>query len=107
MTDTKHSPAPWKVHEDLPCRIIKESHGRLRDYVEIGRAICEDVGDQTAMANAKVIAAAPEMYEAAEKLLELDCWNASCCPFHRIQDCESCAMRKLQHAVNKVKGETT
>ena len=104
MTDTQHSPAPWVRCEDMPYLIVKKNS----DVGDIGIAYVydKDVGDETALANARLMAAAPEMYEAAVEVLELDCWNATCCPFHRIQDCESCAMRKLQHAVNKAKGET-
>ena len=103
MTNTKHSPAPWKVHEDLPCRIIKESHGRLRDYVEIGRAICEDVGVQTAMANARVMALSPEMLAILKKILkgkdlQLDgvTGDAICKGKKRIRD-----------IIKRAKGETT
>ena len=63
----KHTPAPWEIsHEDED--IIIESNIREVDICQIvgGRYFEEDE------ANAKLIAAAPELLEAAIKLQE---WN--------------------------------
>jgi len=68
MSEQKFTPGPWKVDEaeGLPIAVIENN--------EDGNGICE-VGistDPETVANARLIAAAPEMYELLKYMLEMD-----------------------------------
>src|SRR5689334_7869665 len=70
---TKHCPGPWRVverknargQELTPCVVGKRSWGGTRDWpIAIASAISRDETD----ANARLIAAAPDLLEALETL---------------------------------------
>ena len=63
MTQTaKHTPGPWDF-----CHVPGEyGHVITIEEGEIAEAFSEAVGDEQAVANARLIAAAPEMLEALE-----------------------------------------
>ena len=71
-----HTPGPWKVGTNHPCRIICPSLGLL-----IGYAIePEDEGTETETEkdNARLIAAAPDMEIALQDILEwTDAYNGT------------------------------
>ena len=75
MSETKHTPGPWGP---LPGRMTANRHGNLRSVeiwslcrgMQVGVAKIfplEDAGERTA--NTHLIAAAPDMAEALERLL--------------------------------------
>ena len=63
---TTHTPGPWKIDdaEDLPLAVIEDT--------EMGEGIAE-MGERTPrnLANARLIAAAPDCYAACELALQL------------------------------------
>lgn len=65
MSEGKHTPGPWKVWEGIACCTV--------DHAEWGATIAE-VGenDERGMADAALIAAAPEMLEALKEI-RADC----------------------------------
>ena len=66
----KHTPAPWKIRSDVPYtdgRVV--FHGHWKENVTICRLRHED--KDTQQANAHLIAAAPELLEAAKEIVEL------------------------------------
>jgi hypothetical protein len=65
---TTHTPGPWRVHEKSPTLVI-DKHGlviaQAHSYAECG--IMRDEAE----ANARLIAAAPELLEALESVVEM------------------------------------
>ena len=80
---TKHTPAPWRVSSESP-RIIKKDYRAIGS--DAGFLIASTMGrddsgfyasEQEADANACLIAAAPDLYEALEDaLIDFDNWAA-------------------------------
>ena len=77
----KHTPAPWRVSNESP-RIIKKDYRAIGS--DAGFLIASTMGhdnsgfyasEQEADANARLIAAAPELYESlADALADYDNW---------------------------------
>jgi hypothetical protein len=66
MSNSKHTPAPWKAHEST-------SIDPEWATVQAGQSIIANVNaDTRQMANAHLIAAAPELLEAIKALLKYD-----------------------------------
>ena len=64
MTNTKHTPAPWHVINE-ECLVITDNFGQeLFEYTAEGK----DEFITEAEANARLIAAAPELLEALESI---------------------------------------
>jgi hypothetical protein len=64
MSDPKHTPGPWELIgtlDDDDCRVRQSASVREGDGFYSETTICEQIGK---MANAKLIAAAPELLEA-------------------------------------------
>ena len=67
-TVTPHTPGPWRVHEDIPsdsyCPLIEaeDAEGCSVDIANVSRP--DSKGPDNTEANAKLIAAAPELLEA-------------------------------------------
>lgn len=66
--NTKHTPGPWRVH---PYEVRCGEYNSGRDVGTAGRAVCTAIGEfeagemgAEAMANAALIAAAPELLAA-------------------------------------------
>ena len=57
---TKHTPGPWSVDPELPHRVIDDEHNTICDTAQ-------GFGWTTAHANARLIAAAPELFDACKK----------------------------------------
>ena len=73
---TKHTRGPWKVADDIKkCPGVRTSNGficftpKVFKYTDQEERYIEELKEKEA--NARLIAAAPEMYEALTKLVEL------------------------------------
>lgn len=66
----QHTPGPWTVVEESNDRVIRYSDGQLVSFVAriYDTTLCPEHG--TVDANARLIAAAPRMYEFLERLCE-------------------------------------
>ena len=68
---TKHTPGPWIVKQVPQDRYVTDLHVARQDNEGSYVAIIDKVfNSQSATANARLIAAAPEMLEALEKIKE-------------------------------------
>ena len=76
MTETKFTPGPWSVEDDIQMRRIYSSEGY--EEIHVGYNInspsgeivgCEGITDSEPF-NAHLIAAAPELYEALVRMKE-------------------------------------
>ena len=67
MSETKHTPGPWRVapRSDYPEHADINVDAGTRGYV----ALCGKAGDEEAEANARLIAAAPELLEALREVV--------------------------------------
>jgi hypothetical protein len=123
MSDSKHTPGPWKIHNGYnPSR---NKHNASRDIGPSGVAVAEVFGDfeadgrnikaesmgETGAANARLIAAAPDLLSAAEDravpLLMLQLHKAlNAVPMDRelAERCED-AIKALQAAIAAARGE--
>jgi hypothetical protein len=73
--NTQHTPAPWKVNEELDSYVIS-------DCSEEGLFISRVWKHwHNSEANARLIAAAPELLEALENLMEWCAWNVNVAHF--------------------------
>ena len=74
---TKHTPGPWILHMGFDeTYTISDTGG-----CEIGHIYCESMGDGEHEANARLIAAAPELLEAAKAVAkwlgrDIDDWDS-------------------------------
>ena len=98
MSKTKHTPGPWTATYDSQLRALIEIYS-IEDRILV--AVLHDRGTVEAMpeieANANLIAAAPDMYEALETTCEYCIGKeATDCP------CERCITGK---ALRKARGE--
>jgi hypothetical protein len=87
----KHTPGPWRVGKRAKMRIVAGDDD----------TVASTGGDPTmpAEANARLIAAAPDMYEALGALLELHGGIMNGC------DCESCKIAlRARAAIAKAEG---
>jgi len=109
---SKHTPGPWHVGVVEKMEVLSD-HGRLR--LEPGGTtlypICKVVmfDREEDEANARLIAAAPEMYEALRELLDCDeDAPKSVCERRRSQGthcrCEGCARSRAWSALHKAEG---
>lgn len=71
MNDTQHTPGPWKIGTPGPngCYTIGTEKGGLMTAI-IAHSIREPKEEQEAKANARLVAAAPDMLEALELYLK-------------------------------------
>jgi hypothetical protein len=75
MSETKHTPGPWEA-ERLPQDAgsnVRPWVGRLSEY-KFAALTCGETQDE-AVANARLIAAAPDMYEALKAVASLKGWD--------------------------------
>lgn len=96
--ETKHTPGPWHEYNASHGRILSHWHVGGPDYREGLGAICKTTGEyipEVEHANARLIAAAPELLEAVE-LAELEL---------RQLGSPRSALTTLQEAIAKVKGK--
>ena len=73
MEKTQHTPGPWTIRTERRTRLVCDEHGNqisaIRPVKRYGVA-----GDDAA--NARLIAAAPTMYEALKALVESLDWES-------------------------------
>ena len=102
----KHTPAPWRVSSESP-RIIKKDYRAIGS--DAGFLIASTMGhdnsgfyasEQEADANARLIAAAPELLEALEM-----CTKAMASVLPDFNPCDQAAYDKARAAIAKAKGE--
>ncbi len=60
--ESKSTPGPWKISENK-CDIEQDSESMF--------GICTMYADESSMANARLIAAAPDLLEACEAMIEM------------------------------------
>ena len=98
----KHTPAPWRVSSESP-RIIKKDYRAIGS--DAGFLIASTMGndnsgfyasEQEADANARLIAAAPELLEALEELITAT---------QHLDQCHQATADKARAAIAKAKGE--
>lgn len=70
MTDAKHTPGPWFLSGSMTKYVeARIGNGFLQEVASVGPTVADaGYGDQQ-MANARLIAAAPELLEALQELL--------------------------------------
>lgn len=94
---SKHTPGPWTIsHEDKRIDILANKRGGTYDRVTfVGRANPHPAKDAQALADARLIATAPEMLEVLKQIQKYprDCFD----------DPEFC--RKIDDAIAKAEGE--
>lgn len=75
---SKHTPGPWEVKSGMSCRRVEDTHGGavtiIYNHQEYNGEACGSITSQNKtddelQANARIIAAAPELLEACEALL--------------------------------------
>jgi hypothetical protein len=68
-THTTHTPGPWEQNQTYPC-LVQNENGRTVAYTNIGNSVqdrYEEERRKTNKANARLIAAAPDMLAALEE----------------------------------------
>ena len=105
MTEQKYTPGPWEAEG---VRVVAETMGETNGWYELAETVTDFTELQTAVANARLIAAAPELLEACEDalacLLNLDSvlrWNIE--QGDHIEEAYD-VMGKLKARLNKAKG---
>lgn len=68
MTKTTHTPGPWTAQERHERGDWRVSEIRLDDQRTIGAVYSDDVSDDAFEANARLIAAAPDLLAACEPM---------------------------------------
>ena len=74
---SKHTPGPWFV-QDGYLTIYNLSEGTVGTTCAIAKVLREQPGDDQAEANARLIAAAPELLEACEAAIRYDAVIQTC-----------------------------
>jgi len=100
---TKHTPAPWTYHISDNCQSEFEIHG---DCCQIGTVERWDGDDDEevmaeAEANAQLIAAAPELFDALRELVARDRAEAAASGF---EDTEMTWLEDARRAIAKATG---
>jgi len=104
MSESRFTQGPWGLSKRCGSErvVIAEElddDGEYYGDIPICFTTCQCVDINEAYANARLIAAAPEMYEAAVEVLEYQC---KVCRHPEL--CDDCLFGKLKAAVAKVKG---
>jgi hypothetical protein len=75
MNETKHTPGPWEVIEvnlhDGPCKHALYVNGTGDYQFDEIAAVMMDYADNSPEANARLIAAAPDLLSACEKMRDV------------------------------------
>jgi len=92
MSAAKHTPGPWK-------REAKTGRNRFRITDARGHQVADtNTYNEDAEANADVIAAAPELLEALQELVD---------GMTDVEDSESCVLFRARAAIAKATGSTS
>jgi len=100
MSETKHTPEKWTTsqYDEHPAMIVL-NNGKEVETV-IAYAYDKDVGKERQIANARLIAIAPELLEALE---ELSLWYCEHCD-RNVLSCDECRFNYAQ-LIAEAKGE--
>lgn len=99
--NTKHTPGPWKLIGS--CALGFTVHGKHECGDTDALAVCEGIKDrQCNEANARLMAAAPDLLEALQAVIED--WELTLKAGHAIQD-SPCTRAIVHKALAKAKGE--
>jgi len=91
MKEFKGSPAPWSVIDDHPGKACFDIHGEHGDiYITVYR-----IDENRASHNAHLIAAAPDLLEALQKLLEDVCSNNDSALGYRVDEARAAISKAL------------
>ncbi|MCP1271259.1 hypothetical protein [Acetobacter cerevisiae] len=106
MGDPKFTPGPWVTYKDLPTDVVVSKNGDC----SLATLDCGCGGKETMRANANLIAAAPDLYEAIVSLIDsaeylLD-FAKEQCEFMGDVDEEQGFINKGRAALAKARGET-
>jgi hypothetical protein len=110
-----HTKGPWKVDGGDPTMVTAIRNGKFFHVADArgwGRLQYEKCGEKEQEANARLIAAAPEMLEYLSELFDVECWK------HRLLDdrwqcklClgvnghqQDCTVIKAESLLSKIKG---
>ena len=93
------SPAPWEIDDPWTGDIICH----LKNGIEYQVATPYIHSDEETDANARLIAAAPEMYECLREAVEYHCQDR--CPAHGCGCNKDCLFYKWRDAIAKASGE--
>lgn len=101
---SKHTPGPWFAQAGY-LTIYNLSDGTVGTTCALAKVLREQPGDDQAEANARLIAAAPELYDAAEAAL--NALLACCVPAGGVDDRKAIveAQWMLRAAIRKATGE--
>ena len=91
MSTTKHTPGPWRIESGPYYRAIRVDFEVIADMRQIGRSFNES--------NARLIAAAPDLLDALENVIES--WGLGLLPHE-----DSEALDQARAAITKAKGES-
>lgn len=95
LSELKISPAPWKL-----CRDGEIVHGN-------GYSLTDGDGCFVLKSDARLIAAAPELYECLREAVIETCHNFKCCgpaPEYACNGSKDCFVKRWRSALNKAKG---
>jgi hypothetical protein len=95
MSGAKWTPGPWKVQSAFIGPLLITAHGQL--IAKVG-----DADFKTAAGNAELIASAPDLYEALERIMEYAHAGARICDVDPTVQPE---FVKARAALKKAKGE--
>jgi len=112
MSKTKFTPGPWKIVKEGHEGEIISIRDKHRNWIgECNYALVGDesmyghpiITEREALANARLIAAAPEMYEALEKIMEIELAIAQEYPVYAD---DSTIYAIAENAIRKARGES-
>ena len=89
---SKHTPGPWAIYVNAPSDIV------IRKMSKDGYELCSIARVSSGYANARLIAAAPELLEALADCVEHMHWT---------QPQGEAALKKAKAAIAKATGENT
>ena len=106
MSETKFTPAPWTTREryrNCYAIVVDDGDGNMQDIAWLGESSNQNEGEN--FANARLISYAPELLDALESAVKMNCGN--CCDAYepnlcRINKCETLEYKKL---IAKAKGD--
>jgi hypothetical protein len=103
MSNTRHTPGPWEVYTWADKTEVGVSPCDMsRSDIADCNTDCTDISYEEKLANARLIAAAPELLEALRELVDVQGCDCS----YLGNECENCkaARRKCTAALSKVEG---
>lgn len=100
MTNAAHTPGAWRITDDFIG--VHDQQGRC--IADMDSEGAPDIGYDESLANAHLIAAAPDMLAALEALLEGTCEAMSFLDTHLVEHLKPLA-DAAERAIAKAKGE--